>query len=109
VSDNDEGAYGDYYEVESFDQLCRDLLSANSSRYQAQAEELLKYGHLEGELNGHKYAYKLERNDCLFTLVLSPSAEFKQYARTYLHWRKSKKKEYIPLFFAQCEATLLTD
>lgn len=107
--DNDEGAYTDYYEVESFDQLCRDLLSANSSRYQAQAEELLKYGHLEGELNGYKYAYTLNRNHCLFTLIQPPGTEFKQYAGTYLHWRKSKKKEYISLFFAQCEATLLTD
>lgn len=107
--DNNEGAYADYYEGEPFDQLCRDLLSVNASRYQLQAEELLKRGHLEGELNGYKYEYKLERNDCLFTLVLSPSTEFKQYARTYLHWRKSKKKENIPLFFAQCEAMLLTD
>lgn len=103
------GAVGDYFESEAFDQLCRDLLAANASRYEIQAEQLLKEGRLEGELNGYKYSYTLKKNECSFSLEISPSLEMKRYVQTYLHWRKSKKKEYIPLFFAQCEATLLID
>lgn len=106
---SEEGAYANYYEVDAFDQLCRDLLLANESRYQLQAEELLKRGQLEGELNGYRYRYELERNSCTFSVVLPPSSEFNNYAHTFLHWRKTKKREHIPLFFAQCEATLLTD
>jgi hypothetical protein len=97
--------YGD----ESFDQLCRDLLAANHSRYQLQTQELLKKGRLEGELNGYKFAYALEKNECTFTIALPPKLEMQQQATTHLHWRKSKKLEYIPLFFAQCEAAILVD
>ncbi len=94
---------------ESFDQLCRELLSVNLSRYQLQTQELLKKGRLEGELNGYKFAYTLANNECTFTIAVPPKLEMQQQATTHLHWRKSKKLEYIPLFFAQCEAAILVD
>jgi hypothetical protein len=94
---------------ESFDQLCRELLSVNLSRYQLQTQELLRKGRLEGELNGYKFAYILAKNECTFTIALPPKLEMQQQATTHLHWRKSKKLEYIPLFFAQCEAAILVD
>jgi hypothetical protein len=97
--------YGD----ETFEQRCRDLLAANLSRYQLQTQELLKKGRLEGELNGYKFAYTLAKNECSFTIALPPKLEMQQQATTHLHWRKSKKLEYIPLFFAQCEAAILVD
>ncbi len=94
---------------ESFDQLCRELLSVNLSRYQLQTQELLKKGRLEGELNGYKFAYILAKNECTFTIALPPKLEMQQQATTHLHWRKSKKLQYMPLFFAQCEAAILVD
>ncbi len=94
---------------EPVDKLARDLLNQNISRYQQQASELLEKGHLKGELNGYKYEYVLENNECSFMLIIPPSESMKQYARTYVHRKKSEKMEHIPLFFARCEATLLAD
>jgi hypothetical protein len=72
----------------SFDQLCRNLLAQNSSRYQEQTLELLAKGFLVGELNGYRFEYRIEK-------------------RMYLNWRKSRKIKYLPQFFAQCEASLI--
>lgn len=105
-----QGNIGDEnLEDDSFDQLCRDLLANNFSRYQLQTQELLKKGRLEGELNGHKYSYTLKKNECSFNIAMPPKLEMQQFALTQLHWRKAKKLEHIPLFFAQCEAALLVD
>lgn len=94
---------------EPVDQLARELLDENISRYQAQASELLEKGCLKGELNGYHYEYMLDKNECSFRLIIPPSESMKEYARTYVHRKKSQKMEYIPLFFARCEATLFVD
>lgn len=99
----------EFVEDDSFDQLCRDLYAKNYSRYQEQTLELLSKRHLELNLNGIHYEYRIEKHDVSFRFAATPDAEIKEYARTYVHWRKSRKKENIPLFFAQCEATLIAD
>lgn len=94
---------------EPVEQLTRELLDENISRYQEQASELLEKGCLKGELNGYRYEYMLERHECSLRLIVPPSESMKEYARTYVHRKKSQKMEYIPLFFARCEATLFVD
>ena len=94
---------------EPVDQLARELLDQNISRYQAQATELLEKGCLKGELNGYRYEYILQKHECSFRLIIPPSESMKEYARTYVHRKKSQKMQYIPLFFARCEATLFVD
>lgn len=106
---NDLENSSEFEEDESFDQLCRDLLAKNHSRYQEQTLELLAKGHLELNLNGFEYEYRLEKHDVSFRFAAVPETEFKEYARTYVYQGESQKLEYIPLFFAQCEATLLSD
>lgn len=91
----------------SFEQLCRNLLAQNSSRYQEQTLELLAKGFLVGELNGYRFEYRIEKSECSFKFAVPPELELKQHARTYLNWRKSRKIKYLPQFFAQCEASLI--
>ena len=85
-------------------QLIRDLGVKNRSRYEKQAELLLKGGELSITLNNALLLYTLEDGGCSFRVSRDGGIDFYKLGWTSLRRRKSKKVKTLIEEFEQSEA-----
>lgn len=88
--------------------LIYELAEKNRSRYELQTEQLLKIGFLNIECDGAVIEFKLTPTGCSFSTVDSASARSSS-SWIRMGWGKSAKREALPHYFAQAEASVLID
>ena len=84
-----------------------ELLTKNNSRYESQTFELLKSRELSLKIENVVVRYRLDRVGCSFHVSVDSGVNFSAQSWTRLGWRKSQKRQGLPLFFAKTEADLL--
>lgn len=79
----------------------------NASRYEVQAQELIKTHKIEMRIEEFLIHYTLGRVGCSFKISKDGGRTYKENSWVRTGWRKSHKLEYLPHFFAQCETSVL--
>lgn len=93
------------HDAQYFQLLC-ELLEINSSRYEMQAEEILKNGSIKVEFSGAVIQFKITPTGCSF---FTTDDNCPQTTDSWIRmgWGKSAKRNALPNYFAQAEASLL--
>ncbi len=79
----------------------------NASHYELLARELVKKREIQFEINHVYVRYALDRVGCSFQISKDGGETFKEKYWVRTGWRKSARISYLPLFFAQCETSVL--
>ena len=79
----------------------------NASRYEAQAQELIKKRTIKVELQGIPVRYRLNLTGCWFEIPDKANKEFYKKTWNRFGFGKSAKLKALPAFFAHTEAGLL--
>ena len=83
------------------------LYIENASRYEFQAQELIKKRSIELELQGIPVRYRINLTGCWFEISDRANKEFYKKTWNRFGFRKSAKLKALPAFFALTEAGLL--
>ncbi len=97
----------DLEEERAYFSFVGELLNRHDSRYELEAKELVKQGRRFSRINESILQFKLDRIGCAFSLSEDQGETFQELSWTRLGWRKASKLEYLPFFFADCEAKVL--
>lgn len=81
-----------------------ELAKKNASRYEFQADELLKTHKLEFQVNEVYVRYALDHVGCWFSVSEDAGKTFRKKTWNRFGWRKSDKRKALPNFFAKTEA-----
>jgi hypothetical protein len=84
-----------------------ELARKNTSRYELQAQELVKNHELKLTVNKVCIQYTLKRVGCWFSVSEDAGVTFRKSAWNRFGWRKSEKLRHLPNFFAKTEADIL--
>ena len=102
LDDNEESLRDDAWDEKYFS-LILDFLEKNASRYENQAETLLKNKTFEVSIEGVKIRYEITPIGChYFASENANGVAGSGWSR--MGWRKSSKLRALPEFFASSEA-----
>ena len=88
--------------------LIAELADKNASRYESQANELLRKRVLEVEFNGASIEFKLTPKGCSFN-TNDPHGQQNTNSWIRMGWGKSAKRRALSHYFAQAEASVIID
>ena len=104
--DDDNKSLRDDAWDEKYFSLIRDLAEKNSSRYESQAETLLKNKTFVISLEGVEIRYEITTLGCSY--YASENLKGEAWSGwTRMGWKKSSKRNRLPNFFATSEAGVL--
>jgi len=106
IQDDDNESLRDDAWDEKYFSLILDLSEKNSSRYESQAETLLKNKTFVISIEGVKITYEITPVGCRYYVSENPNGE-KWSGWTRMGWKKSTKRSRLPNFFASSEAGVL--
>ena len=106
LADDEEESLRDDAWDEKYFSLIFDLTEKNSSRYESQAETLLKNKTFEISIEGVKIRYEITPIGCrYFASENANGVAGSGWSR--MGWKKSTKRSRLPNFFASSEAGVL--
>lgn len=85
----------------------KELFDCNTSRYEAQARDLIERNSLVIDIDGTRIRYRLSFRECLCDVSIDKGSSFLMKSRTRMGWRRAKRLEELPLLFAKTEASLI--
>lgn len=88
--------------------LINELSKKHASRYEVQADELLKKRVLKIDFNGAHIEYQLTPRGCSF-FTDDPGGKQGTNSWIQMGWGKSSKRRALPHYFAEAEASVLMD
>lgn len=97
----------DEWETRYFD-LIDELSKKHASRYEIQADELLKMRALRIEFDGALIDFKLTLRGFAYRTNDTKSQHNKN-TWVRMGWRNSTKRKYLPFYFAEAEASVIMD
>ena len=106
-SDEEESLRDDAWDEKYFS-LILDLSEKNSSRYESQAETLLRNKTFVNSVEGIEIRYEITSVGCRYYASENRNGEVWS-GWTRMGWRKSTKRNRLPFFFASTEAGVLLD
>ncbi len=104
----DESSLSDKAGDEEFFGLILELEEKNASRYEKQAEDLLRNRTLEIKIAGRAVKYKIALAGC-WCLVAEPDNSYLRKSWSRFGYGKTSKRKALPHFFAATEASLLLE
>jgi hypothetical protein len=105
IPDDEESLRDDAWDEKYFS-LILDFLEKNASRYESQAEALLKNKTFEISIEGVKIRYEITPIGCRYFASENANGVAGS-GWTRMGWRKSTKRSQLPDFFASSEAGVL--
>jgi hypothetical protein len=88
--------------------LINEFAEKNASRYEVQADELLKKRVLKIEFSGANIEFKLTPQGCSFC-TNDPHSQRNTNSWIRMGWGKSAKRRALPYYFAEAEASVSMD
>jgi len=107
MNDDDATLRDDEWDTRYFG-LISELAVKNASRYEVQADELLKKRVLKIEFNGANIEFKLTPKGCWF-YTDDPQGQRSTNSWVRMGWGKSTKRRSLPNYFAEAEASIILD
>jgi hypothetical protein len=108
LADDEEESLRDDAWDEKYFSLILDLSEKNSSRYESQAETLLKNKTFVISVEGIEIRYEITPVGCRYSASENRHGEAWS-GWTRMGWRKSTKRSRLPNFFASSEAGVLLE
>jgi hypothetical protein len=106
IADDEEESLRDDARDEKYFSLILDLSEKNSSRYESQAETLLKNKTFVITFDGVEIRYEITPIGCSYYASENLNGEVWS-GWTRMGWKKSRKRKRLPFFFASTEAGVL--
>ena len=107
MNDDDVTLRDDEWDTRYFG-LMSELAVKHASRYEVQADELLKKRVLKIEFNGANIEFKLTPKGCCF-YTDDPQGQRSTNSWVRMGWGKSTKRRSLPNYFAEAEASIILD